>query len=133
MGILKEYRELNTGIFWYEPSTDKFIVISKECSLDGIVDTSDFNAKSGNTYNHEKSWEGIKSIYKQYRNLPYNYFPRGRVMIKHNVADVYYHPYFDKDEFKQRIYKEFGLNNVRKVRWHVDGSNHYKCYLDDEV
>lgn len=33
------------------------------------------NAKSGLTYNHEKTWSQLSSKYT--RNKPYNYYPRG--------------------------------------------------------
>jgi len=66
--ILHESNELSTGIFWYDTFEEKLIVISKYCDLGGNSNNiSDYNAKSGLTYNHKNSWNDIKQEYKQYR------------------------------------------------------------------
>lgn len=132
MNIPLESRELSTGIFWYDTEDDKWLIIDTPCDLDGNVDTDKaaFNAKSGTTYNHEKCWKDVQSANKLYKSYPYNYFPRGRVMIHNNIADVYYNPYFNTERMQREISSKFGLSEVSKVRWHVDNSNHYQCLVD---
>ena len=44
----------------------------------GSIDSEEGVAKSGNTYNHKQLWKIIKSVGN---NKPYNYYPRGRVVI----------------------------------------------------
>ena len=126
MNILNESKELYTGIFWYDTDNDKWISVNVPCDLDGKSNTDTFNSKNNTTYNHEKTWKAIQSENKFYRKLPYNYYPRGRVMIRNGVADVYYSEFFLNDLFEK--YPEFGLHICKEVRWHVDNSDHYKFY-----
>ena len=87
-------------------------------------------AKSGDTYNHKKYWE---SLDKPLTNgKPYNYYPRGRVEIRNNKAIIYLNPNIAEDDIIAWIKKEFGLDQIHlnKIEVKVDGSEHYKCYLD---
>ena len=108
------------------------------CDSNGNPDNShsiELNSKSGNTYNHKKLWESeVKnnSKYRPYNKKDYNYYPRGRVEISHNRAVIYLNPHINKPNFIDAIKEGFGLFtcNIPEVRVNIDGSEHYKCFLD---
>ena len=133
--LLKEDIELYSGVFWIKDidnPTDE-LIFQIPTSSDGEVNSDglDLNAKSGNTYNHEKLWKELSSNLTD--NKPFDYYPRGRVMIKNGVADIYANPYLLTDNIKNFIvnnYHLFQINGIKKTRWHADNSEHYKCYLD---
>ena len=90
------------------------------------------SAKSGITYNHEKLWSQLPQ--KLTHGKPYNYYPRGRVQINHGKAIIYLNPNIATEKVKQFLIQEFNLtarNGINKVVINVDGSNHYKCHLDN--
>ena len=92
---------------------------------DGVY--SNGTADSGNTYNHKKLWNEVKP---KGCSKPFNYYPRGRVVIsKKGKATIYMNPNID-DKFIDGIKSLFGLDNSPKIKY--DNSNHYKCYLDSE-
>ena len=135
---LNEDSQLYQGIFWIvdldniENNKDYCFLIP--CNSDGVVidDGLSLTAKSGTTHNHEKVWKMLNS--KLTRNKPFNYYPRGRVQINNSKAIIYLNPNIAYDEVIDFIKEEFNLSNyngIKKIITKVDGSNHYKCYLDD--
>nr|CAI9751391.1 hypothetical protein DGKKSRWO_DGKKSRWO_CDS_0100 [uncultured phage]CAI9752277.1 hypothetical protein CVNMHQAP_CVNMHQAP_CDS_0100 [uncultured phage] len=83
-------------------------------------------AKSGITFNHKRLWNDMNLGY----NVPYNYYPRGRVDFTNKGKPiVYMNPNIDSS-FISKIKTEFGLREEPRVQY--DNSNHYKCYLDDD-
>lgn len=138
MKILRESSELAQGVFWIvdldELNKNKTYCFPIYCTSDGINtgDTSKLNAKSGITYNHEKLWAQLPQ--KLTHGKPYNYYPRGRIQINHGKAIIYLNPNIATEEVKHFLIQEFNLtskNGINKIVINVDGSNHYKCYLDD--
>lgn len=83
-------------------------------------------AKSGVTYNHKKLWDLIKP--RDCSNKPYNYFPRGRVVIDNKGRPVIYMNPNVSEDLIDDIKIEFGLREVPKI--HYDSSEHYKSYQD---
>lgn len=84
-------------------------------------------SKSGLTFNHKKLWNDVKP--KEYKNYPYNYFPRGRVDFTNKGKPIIYlNPNID-DSYILDIKLDFGLREDPQIRY--DYSEHYKCYLDD--
>lgn len=64
----------------------------------------------------------------------YNYFPRGRVEIQNSKATIYLNPVINNEEVQKFLIDEFHLtksNGINKIIFHSDGSEHYKCYLDN--
>lgn len=58
---------------------------------------------------------------EDFRNFPWDYFPRGRVEIRNNKAIILINPNIIKcSSFKQRIVEEFHLENI-KISLHVHG------------
>ena len=134
---LVEDRELYKGIFWIVDldniENNKKYCFVIPCSSDGTSTDFDYTyqAKSGDTYNHKKYWSMLPKEYTH--NKPYNYFPRGRVEIANGKATIYLNPNIATQEVKEFIIDQFNLNEhngIKKVRLFVDGSEHYKCYLD---
>jgi hypothetical protein len=140
---INDVHELCSGIFWVisdsqDLSNHKLLMFDIPCDPNGTPNnthTITLNAKSGNTYNHKKLWDTeIKnnSKHRPYNRMEYDYYPRGRVQISHNRADIYLNPNINEPKFIDEIKEKFGLqnNDILKVRTIIDGSEHYKCFLD---
>lgn len=138
MRILHEDTALYKGIFWITDSENLehnrqncfLIPVASDGSL--IGDYQMYNSRNGNTYNHERTWAELPKSITQ--NKPFNYFPRGRVEISNGKATIYLSPHINTPEIREFVQNEFNLtpyNGISKVIFHSDGSNHYKCYLDN--
>ena len=134
---LTESKDLYKGIFWIVDLNDieknKDYCFQIPVSLDGTIVSDNFisNAKSGSTYNHEKTWKTLSS--KLTHNKPFDYYPRGRVEIKNGLVDIFLNPNINTPEIINFLKKEFNLNDyngIKKFRVHSDNSEHYRCYLD---
>ena len=136
---LIESTELYSGIFWIVDLDDiynnKNYVFTFPCDMYGNpVSELDFDmsSKNGETYNHRRVWSMLSS--KLTHNKPFDYYPRGRVQISNGKAIIYLNPNIDTEEIRDFIIDEFNLierNGIKKIVFNVDGSNHYKCYLDN--
>jgi len=139
-----EKKQLCSGIFWvlsdcHNLSDYRLLVFGIPCDTSGNPDNThsiELNSKSGKTYNHKKLWENeVKnnSEYRPYNKKDYEYYPRGRVEISHNRAVIHLNPHINKPNYIDAK-KEFGLFNysIFEVRINVDGSEHYKCFLDSD-
>ena len=143
--ILREAKQLCAGIFWIIPTDEslreyKMLLFDIPCNPDGTSETAGLsialNSKSGTSYNHKKIWEDEiqrNNTYKSFNRKPYNYYPRGRVEIDRNAATIFLNPHINQPHIIQRIKHDFGLShhNIAEVKIKVDGSQHYKCFLDD--
>ena len=111
--------EESNGIFW---------VIDDELYAFPFYEDSEFGvAKSGNTYNHKKLWGEIAP--RNYKNKPFDYFPRGRVEFKSNGQPIIYmNPNID-ESYIPEIKRQFGLRSDPIINY--DNSSHYRCHLDD--
>lgn len=119
MVILNEVKEQSQGVFWLIDDAIYAFPFYEDEHLNGL-------AKTGGTYNHKKLWDDIKP---KGCNKPYNYYPRGRVVISaKNVPSIYMNPNID-ERYISDIKTEFGLRSEPKI--HYDCSEHYKCHLDD--
>ena len=105
------------GVFW--------IV---ECELKAYVFKEDAEygvARSGKNYNHKLLWDYVRP---RKSNRAYNYYPRGRVEYNSKGTPIIYmNPHVD-EKYVEQIVMTFGLTEDPIVRY--DGSEHYKCYLD---
>ncbi|MBR5772548.1 MAG: hypothetical protein IKY00_04965 [Clostridia bacterium] len=82
-------------------------------------------AKSGNTYNHKKLWPLVKP---KGCNKPFDYYPRGRVVIaKSGKVVIYMNPNIDLNYIRE-IRSAFNLTEEPEIKY--DNSEHYKSYLD---
>lgn len=135
---LVEDQQLYKGVFWIinfeDMSLNKDYCFLIPIDSNGNVDSfnTSLNAKSGKTYNHERLWNTLPRS-MTYRH-DYNWFPRGRVEIQNGKATIYLNPNINTDEIRDFIIDEYNLssyNGIKKIVFHSDGSEHYKCYLDD--
>lgn len=120
---VSESKEQSRGVFWL--INDEIFAFP---FYDGVKDGI---SKSGLTLNHKRLWNAMKSnnTMKLNNNVPYNYYPRGRVDFDNkNRPVVYMNPNIGQ-EYIAKIQKEFGLRETPRIIY--DNSEHYKCYLDD--
>lgn len=138
--FIKEDKDLYRGIFWItdiDNIEDSDLYFQIPCDSDGNVNDNfsmNYNWSSGNlnNYNHKNLWNSLDKKYTS--NKPFNYYPRGRVEIARGIATIYCSPYIANDVLKSWAIEKFNLiphNGIRKVRIIADGSEHYKCYLDE--
>ena len=135
---LTESSELYSGIFWIVDldniNNNRKYVFPFPCdSYGNPISDIDMNvgSKNGQTYNHERVWSYLPK--ELTHNKSFDYYPRGRVQIANGKAIVYLNPNIDTEEVHKFIIDEFNLtthNGINRIVFNVDGSNHYKCYLD---
>lgn len=134
---LEESFDLYKGIFWItdlEDVSKNELYFQIPCDSNGQITSDEVipNAKSGTTYNHEKVWKLLPN--KITKGKPFNYYPRGRVEIANQKAIIYLSPHIATEEVKDWLIDKFNLNSlngIKSVRMIVDGSDHYKSYLDN--
>lgn len=109
---------MSSGVFWL--IDDEILAIPyNEGAFVGI-------AKSGNNYNHRLLWEFVKP---KHCNKPFDYYPRGRVEINDRGECIIYMSPHVGEEYIPIIKKAFGFEAVKRISY--DGSQHYRCFLDD--
>ena len=109
------------GVFW--------LINNELHSFPFTTDYPEGVAKSGDTYNHKKLWQSIKTEHR-HGNKPYNYFPRGRVDINNKGQPIIYINPNIYESLIPQIKISFGLTETEPII-RYDHSEHYKCYLDD--
>lgn len=138
---LTEDVKLYRGIFWIPDvddvqSSDLYFTIP--CDMNGDIDDPEFqipqtmSSTGSDNYNHKRVWNQLPS--KLTHNKPFDYYPRGRVEISNGVAKVFHSPYIPQEELKDFVIDKFNLtkhNGIKKIKMIADGSDHYKCYLDE--
>ena len=125
-------QKMYKGIFWIKQKEEgRFIPITVKAECDEYGNLLDervrFSSKSGESFNHQEEWEIFEAMPGgEYRGLPYNYYPRGRVEIKNKKATVYLNPVLCTEYIKRLIFEKFGLfRDGINVRFVADGSSHY--------
>lgn len=120
------------GIFWYIDG--ELVVFSEQVDTSGNMST---------TYEHKKIWNEIIFKYKLDNGctVPYDYYPRGRVMVNphktngvfdHYNAYIYIDDCINTDENIYDIICEFRLNKNCEIKYiGSEGgieSDHYRCH-----
>jgi len=132
---------LSAGIFWvitddYGIDGYTLLCFNYRCDADGNnLESVELNSKNGLTFNHKNTWETYvknNSKHRGYNKKPFDHYPRGRVQITNNKAEVYLNPHIIRDDIIGEIKRRFGLCGVSKVRVIADNSTHYQCFLDRE-
>jgi hypothetical protein len=140
-----ETKELCSGIFWIITESRalnsyKLLMFDIPCDINGNLRGTHkipLNAKSGNTYNHKLLWEDViknNPGHRPYNKKDYDHYPRGRVEISNSRATIYLNPHIEKPGIINDIKRGFGLNEhtIPEIRIVVDGSVHYRCFIDKE-
>ena len=138
MKELFEDLDLSKGIFWIKDPdniSSSNLYFTVPCDVLGeptFTDGLNLTAKCGTTFNHERTWKQLPNSITEGKT--YNYYPRGRVEINHGKAIIYANPNIVNDELKEWCKDKFNLypyNGIKSIRMVADGSEHYKCYLDN--
>ena len=70
------------------------------------------------------------------RNTPWDYYPRGRVVLRNEKYTVYAHQEIVTDEaLRPLITETFALSSIPadKLRFVTDGAAHYDCAADKKL
>ena len=103
------------GIFWIY---DSIIYCYKE----EVTNQNDQDVEVG----HVDYWQTLQSKYKELNEYPYDYVPRGRVLLKNGDIIVYSSKeIINNEEYKKLIIDSFQLKNV-KFKY----DEHYKKIYD---
>lgn len=139
--ILKEDRSMYRGIFWIKDIDDipgSGLYFTIPCDSNGCINDTEFqinnlsSSTGGDNYNHKRLWSTLDKSLTD--GKPFNYYPRGRVEISNGIVKVFYSPYLDSNDLRDWVEDVFNLtksNGIKKIKMIPDGSNHYRCYLDD--
>lgn len=114
------------GVFWYLPEKDELIIKKVACDNNGLaLEYTEYSSKSGDNFNHKIEWSKFLHIIT--KGKPYNFYPRGRVEIKHGKATVYLNPVLKELRIEELIKSEFSLlDGAIEIRFVADGSFHYE-------
>lgn len=138
MKELFEDFDLSKGIFWVKDPdniSSGNLYFNVPCDVFGeptSIEGLDLTAKCGTTFNHERTWKQLSNNITE--GKPYNYYPRGRVEINNGKAIIYANPNIVNDDLQEWCKDKFNLypyNGIKSIRMIADGSEHYKCYLDN--
>ena len=124
------------GILWcyYEDTNDivkypNLLVVKVKCNITGSpLEEVNFTSKSQDNFNHKKEWESRFVNDKRFKNLPFDYYPRGRVEIRNGLVKVFANPVLiGDDQVKELIIRTFELDEVKyNTKWIADNSSHYR-------
>ena len=113
---------MNEGLFWVICSmVDDAIDWDVEWSLYHLYAKSD-------SISHKDAWTQIvQPENKEFRRLDFDYYPRGRVVVKNDRATVFISRHIVIDEVLEIINTTF---NLTTPKIHAEGGKHYQCFLD---
>ena len=132
----KEYDIYFKGPFWIIADSVRDIVrgnfkletIKTACTYDGTVIDKSFKRRADT---HKKIWEN--SLQNKYNNVPYNYYPRGRVGIyeANGVAYIFLNSQFNNPFVIDAIVKKYGLEklDIEVELNDVEQGSHYDFLL----
>ena len=85
----------------------------------------------GSNTSHKNAWARVRYHMnmegdKRFK-CDYNYYPRGRVVVRNDKATVYLNRHIATDEVLAKVNNTFGLT-APKI--HAEGGEHYKCFID---
>jgi len=84
-------------------------------------------AKS-DSINHKDAWCKIAQKEREcFRHLDYDFYPRGRVVVRNRRATVYFNRNILENDVIEAIKDAFLL---KKFKIHAEGGKHYACYID---
>lgn len=137
------------GIFWFtcsfegeEEQSDfsetELLALLVPCQENGsweakaLPEGIAFNSRRGDAFTHKKTWAKLTEKRKELRRYAWNYFPRGRVEIRHGKAMIFMNPcILSCEHFQEKLVEKFHLEGM-KVRVMADCSWHYHCHGDDQ-
>lgn len=83
---------------------------------------------ASNVISHKEAWEiHIQPAEKRFRQVAYNFYPRGRVVIRNGRATVFLNQLIAAEQVVQKVCEAFSLT---APRIHAEGGRHYQCFMD---
>lgn len=113
---------MTEGLFWLICQMDgDAIKWSEDWEIYQLFAKSD-------SISHKDAWaQFAQNEDKRFRRLKYDYYPRGRVVVRNDTATVFLNRHIATDEVLTTVNELFGLTAPRV---HAEGSRHYECYID---
>ena len=94
-------KPLQRGVFWVtDIDSAEMIIVSAECDTDGnfiIQPDSELLTDNSCEFNHKRVWETFR------RSESYNFYPRGRVQIRHGKAVIFCNPVLCTDAIALKL------------------------------
>ena len=90
---------MKQGVFWVIPKINDFEILYR------------FNDTSG----HNEIWEEVISRRTELKKYDYEYFPRGRVWIKNNIATIFLNPKLNNPAILHNIKEIFCLTDYNVI------------------
>lgn len=117
------------GLFWQlSPDIGDLVTVRFKSDANGVPYDTTLTSKD---INHKRIWATLDSSITGGHS--YDYYPRGRVELRHGRAIIFCSSYICTDELKAAVTVQFGLtadNGITEVILKADGSAHYQCALD---
>jgi hypothetical protein len=133
------------GIFiptyeFIEISDHKLLSFRIRCNQNGEIikaPSIEPNSNKGNNYKHRKTWDlYVKGdpLHYPYNINDFDYYPRGRVSISNECAEIRVNPIINQSYIISDIRNAFGLNrdNILKYKVIEDNSVENWCFIDKE-
>lgn len=133
------------GIFWFtcsfageeercDFSETELLALAVPCGevcTEALPEGFVFNSRKGDAFTHRKTWAVLTKKRKDLRRYAWNYFPRGRVEIRHGKAVIFMNPcILSCEHFQEKLVERFHLEGM-KVQVAADCSRHYHCHGDE--
>lgn len=113
---------MREGLFWLICHIDgDAIDWSEEWELYRLFAKSD-------SISHRDAWaQFAQKEDRRFRRLKYDYYPRGRVVVRHDTATIFLNRHIAVDRVLAAVSQVFGLTAPRV---HAEGGRHYRCCID---
>lgn len=106
---------MREGLFWVIGSKSEWELLTFFAPSDAI--------------SHKDAWERrIQPTEKRFRKVAYNFYPRGRVVIRNGRGTVFLNQHIATEEILHKVCEAFSL---AEPKVHAEGSQHYCCCMDE--
>lgn len=106
---------MREGLFWVIGSKSDWELLTFFAPSDAI--------------SHKDAWERyIQLSKKRFRGVSYNFYPRGRVVIRSGRSTVFLNQHIATAEVLHKVCEVFSLTEPKV---HAEGSRHYRCCIDE--
>lgn len=133
MKVLKEVRKEDDayyqGAFWIignsvkEIKSNNYRIIGKQILSNYNGDYIE-NIKSKNSLTHRKLWNSLNPL--EDKQIPWNFFPRGRVSIYNGIAYIHLNSLFNQPSIVDSIIKIYHLEKLGQENIQVDLNDTYQ-------
>lgn len=106
---------MREGLFWVIGSESEWELLTFFAPSDAI--------------SHKAAWERyIQLSKKRFRGVAYNFYPRGRVVIRNGRSTVFLNQHIATAEVLHKVCEVFSLTEPKV---HAEGNRHYHCCMDE--